>query len=233
MNSFREAVNELRPRQKTSRGVSFYSRWINRPGGRLIAAGAHVVGLAPNQVSLLSGVLTLAGIALLTAAPPSMVTGILVWLLLALGFMADSADGQLARLRGGGTLAGEWLDHVLDAGKVTAVHAAVLVAWYRFSDLPGPMLLIPLGFQLAAVVTFVAGTLTELLKRTSEHTLSRPPSNLRSLLLIPVDYGVFCLLFLLYGFPPVFVVLYSTFAVISAVYLILFLGKWFKELSRA
>lgn len=234
MNSFGGALSALRHRQKTSSGVSFYSRWINRPGGRLIAAGAYVIGITPNYVSSISGVLTLAGIVLITVAPPSLAMGILVWLLLATGFMVDSADGQLARLRGGGTPAGEWLDHVLDAGKMVAVHAAVLVAWYRFFDLPVPVLLIPLGFQLAAVVTFVAGTLTELLKRTSAPTtVSHSPSTLRSLALVPVDYGVFCLVFLLYGFPSLFVAVYSTLAVICAMYLALFLGKWFKELSRA
>lgn len=232
MHSFRGAISALRHLQKTSRGVSFYSRWVNRPGGRLFAATAYVLRLTPNQVSLASGALTLAGAVLIATAPPSVGVGILVWLLLAFGFMVDSADGQLARLRGGGTRAGEWLDHVLDAGKVVAVHSAVLVAWDRFFDLPHAMLLIPLGFQLAAVVAFVAGTLTELLKRTSgAPAAARPPSNLRALLLVPVDYGIFCIVFLAYGFPAAFVVIYTVFAVIRVVYLILFLTKWFKELS--
>lgn len=233
MHTFRGAISALRDLQKTARGVSFYSRWVNRPGGRLFAATAYVLRLTPNQVSLASGALTLVGAVLIATAPPSVGVGILVWLLLAFGFMVDSADGQLARLRGGGTRAGEWLDHVLDAGKVVAVHSAVLVAWDRFFDLPQAMLLIPLGFQFAAVVAFVAGTLTELLKRTSSASAAvRPPSNLRALLLVPVDYGIFCIVFIAYGFPAVFVVIYTVFAVIRVVYLILFLAKWFKELSN-
>lgn len=233
MPSFRGAVRTLSDHQKSARGVSYYSRWINRPAGRLIAAAAYSGRLTPNHVSLLSGALTLAGIVLIGVAPPSIGIGIAAWLLLAIGFAVDSADGQLARLRGGGTLAGEWLDHVLDAGKMVLVHAAVLVGWYRFLDLPAWMLLIPLGFQLAGVVTFMAGTLAELLKRTAAPSASRAPSNLRSMLLIPADYGVFCLLFLLYGFPPLFVALYSSFAAIYAAYLVIFLFKWFRELSRA
>ncbi|MFD1212063.1 CDP-alcohol phosphatidyltransferase family protein [Arthrobacter sp. GCM10027362] len=195
---------------------------------------AHTCGLTPNQVTLLSGATTGTAVVLVATLPPAAWAGAAIWFLLAVGFMLDSADGQLARLRGGGSRAGEWLDHVLDAGKMAAVHAAVLISWYRFFDLPESMLLVPLAFQLCAVVTFAGGTLTELLKRTAGSAdAGRPASALRSVLLVPADYGVFCLVFLAYGAPWLFTVLYSAFAAAAGCFAVLLLAKWFKELKQA
>ena len=56
--------------------------------------------------------------------------------LLVVGYAFDAADGQLARLRGGGIIAGEWLDHMVDAIKVASLHLAVLVGLYRFDAVP-------------------------------------------------------------------------------------------------
>jgi phosphatidylglycerophosphate synthase len=234
MGSYTVALSELRSRQKSSRGVSYYSRWVNRPGGRALAALAYTCGVSPNQVSLLSATATGTAVLFVATLPPSPSAGLIIWILLAAGFMLDSADGQLARLRGSGSLAGEWLDHVIDAGKMVALHAAVLISWYRFFDVPGLMLLIPLAFQFCAVLMFMGGALTELLKRAAGSSGStRAPSALRSVLLIPADYGVFCLVFLFYGAPSLFVGLYSAFTVAAGSFAMLFLVKWFRELKRA
>ena len=64
-----------------------------------------------------------------------------------LGYALDSADGQLARLRGGGSLTGEWLDHVIDSFKISTLHLAVLVMAYRFFPTPTWWLLVPLVFS--------------------------------------------------------------------------------------
>ena len=233
MGGYTMAIAELRNRQKSSAGVSYYSRWVNRPGGRALAALAYACRLTPNQVSLLSGGATGTAVLLVATLPPSPSAGLFIWILLAAGFMLDSADGQLARLRGSGSLAGEWLDHVIDAGKMVALHAAVLISWYRFFDVPGLMLLIPLAFQFCAVLMFMGGTLTELLKRTAGLGGStRPPSTWRSILLIPVDYGVFCLVFLFYGAPSLFVGLYSALTATAGCFALMLLVKWFKELKR-
>lgn len=166
------ALRELRGAQKSAKGVSLYSRYVNRPTGRYLAAGSYVLGLSPNQVTLVSAAFSFAAIAAVALAAPSWALGVAVWAALALGFAFDSADGQLARLRGGGSAAGEWLDHVVDCAKVTALHSCVLIAFYRFPEeygLPGDgWLLVPLGFQFASVVTFFGGLLTEKLKPKAE-----------------------------------------------------------------
>lgn len=227
-------LTALRGAQKSAKGVSLYSRYVNRPAGRILAAGAYRAGLTPNQVTLISAAFTFVGITAVALVRPSWPLALAVYAALVVGFAFDSADGQLARLTGKGGPAGEWLDHVVDCAKMVALHTAVLIAFYRFFELPGDgWLLLPLGFQLAAVVTFCGGLLTEQLKRgrSQEDTSAAPPSRLRAVALLPVDYGVFCLVFLTLGAPGVFRAAYAALAVVHGLFLVAFLAKWFRELS--
>ncbi len=228
----RQDWESLASAQKRKAGVSLYSRWVNRPAGRALAVVLARAGVSPNGVTGLSVLSTGAGVVVLAVGRPDLSTGVLVWFLLALGFALDSADGQVARLTGRSSPQGEWLDHVVDAGKMVAVHAAVLVSWYRFDTAPGSTwLLVPLVFQLAAVVTFVGGTLTELLKRTRAGGPGRAPSTLRAVALLPADYGVFCLVFLLLGAGGWFVVAYTALAAVRVLVAAAFLVRWSRELG--
>ena len=74
--------------------------------------------------------------------------------LLQLGFAFDSADGQLARLKGGGSPAGEWLDHVVDSARHLLFHLAVLIGVFRFTDVDEVVLIIPLAFGVVSSVRF-------------------------------------------------------------------------------
>ncbi|GAB2816652.1 CDP-alcohol phosphatidyltransferase family protein [Streptomyces daliensis] len=233
--AFGVALRELRTAQKTAKGVSLYSRHVNRPAGRVLAAAAYRAGLSPNQVTLVSAAWSFAAVAALALLPPSWPLALGVYAGLALGFAFDSADGQLARLRRESSAAGEWLDHVVDCAKITALHAAVLVSFYRHFDLPGPgWLLLPLAFQWAAVLIFFGGLLTEKLKTKPAPAHSPPvpaPSRVRAVALLPVDYGVFCAVFLLLGSERVFLAGYAVFFAAHALFLAGFLIKWFRELS--
>ncbi|RLV70269.1 CDP-alcohol phosphatidyltransferase [Streptomyces sp. CBMAI 2042] len=228
-------LRELRGAQKSAKGVSLYSRYVNRPAGRLLAAGAYRAGLTPNQVTLISALFTYAALAAVALVEPSWTLALLVYAALAIGFAFDSADGQLARLTGRGGPDGEWLDHVVDCGKLVLVHTAVLISFYRFGELPSDAwLLLPLGFQLAAVVTFCAGLLREKLGKAAAGaptgTTAAPVSRVRAVALLPADYGVFCLVFLLLGAPGAFRAGYAVLAVVHTLFLAAFLTKWFREL---
>src|SRR4051812_44202085 len=99
--SLAQTVRRLSAAQKGAAGAPAYSRFVNRPAGRVLAALAHRAGLTPNAVTGLSAVVTLSGLVLLVTVRPLWWEGPAVAALLLLGYALDSADGQLARLRGG------------------------------------------------------------------------------------------------------------------------------------
>jgi phosphatidylglycerophosphate synthase len=237
VRGYSSAYAQLRSAQKGSKGAPAYSLYINRPLGRVIAAAAFSLGLTPNQVTYLSAGLSLAGIVGLAVAPPSWLVGMLVCLALVLGYAFDSADGQLARLRGGGSMVGEWLDHMIDSAKNICLHLAVLIAAYRFLELPRAALLIPMLFALVSSVHFFGMILVDQLSRAGrdDRGLLAPPINRsggwRSLAKIPIDYGALCLVFALWGAPSVFFAVYSVFALGATGYLTLVLRKWRSDLA--
>jgi phosphatidylglycerophosphate synthase len=232
--TFREAMISLSSSQKSRAGVSLYSRYINRPAGRVLAAAAAAAGVSPNGVTAISALCTALGLVVLVLSPVGWATGLAVAILLVLGFALDSADGQVARLTGRGSLAGEWLDHVVDAGKMVAVHAAVLVAAATQGLLAGAWLLLPLAYMLVAVVLFSGMTIFELLRRTRPHPADPPrsPSTIRAVGLLPADYGILALAFLLWGASQVFFVVYAALGGLTAIITVALLLKWFRVLNR-
>lgn len=234
---FGAALRSLASKQKTAKGAPAYSRFVNRRLGRVLAAASYVAGLTPNQVTGISALLSGAGIALVALAEPAAWQAAAVTLCLVLGYAFDSADGQLARLRGGGSWAGEWLDHMVDCVKLSALHGAVLIAAYRFFDLGSAgYLLVPLGFMAVHAVLFFGMILTDQMRRLSRVASGAPPaparpSTLRSLLVIPTDYGLLCLVFLLLAAPKVF---FAGYALLFAGHLLFLLAagvKWFREVA--
>lgn len=229
----RAVVARLASAQKSNRGAPGYSRWVNRPLGRHVAAAAYRTGRTPDQVTAASACLTLLGVVLVATVEPRPWLGPVVALLLAAGFAFDSADGQLARLTGTGSLAGEWLDHVVDCAKTTLLHLAVLVAWFRFLDRPDGWLLVPLAFVVVANVFFFAIILSEQLRRRSgvpDETATTAAPVVRSLLVLPADYGVLCAAFLLVGLPALFVPVYTALMAANALLLPAALRRWYRRL---
>ncbi len=217
-----------------ARGAPAYSVYINRRIGRVLAALAFRAGWTPNGVTLVSAVHTFLAIALLIALLATWWSGLLIAILFVLGYAWDSADGQLARLRGGGSLAGEWLDHFVDAVKIASLHLAVLLGLQLHTPLAGTAwLLIPLVFSVVAVVTFFGMLLNDLLKgkKGVASTHARGGGTLlRSTILLPTDFGVVCLVFLFWGWTPIFVALYALLAGLNLLFLIAAAVKWFREI---
>lgn len=231
--SHRHLLNRLAGAQKSSKGAPAYSRYVNRRAGRHLAAVAYRLGLTPNTVTAVSALFSLAGIVVLATIRPSLLSGVAVAGSLVVGYALDSADGQLARLRGGGSPSGEWLDHMIDAAKISSLHLAVLIATFRFLDVPSGWLLVPLGFTIVAAVTFFGMTLNDQLRRAAPMPrLSTSTSALRSLAVIPTDYGLLCLLFVLLGVPAAFFIGYSLLFAANLVFLVLASVKWFGEMKR-
>jgi phosphatidylglycerophosphate synthase len=237
MSRIAEAIDELRSAQKSSRGAPAYSRFVNRPLGRLLAATAHTAGLTPNTVTMLSGATTFTGIAVIALVPPALLTSAVITLLLVLGYALDSADGQVARLQGRSSLDGEWLDHMADALKMGSIHLAVAVAWYRWFDLDAIWLLVPLAFQVTSTVFFFGVILTDMLRRVAGSGAAPATGGdsrtswWYSLAVIPADYGLLCLVFLTMWIQPVFVTIYTTLTAINALLLLASLLRWFRAVK--
>lgn len=235
-----ENMRALRRAQKSSSGAPAYSRFINRPLGRFFAAAAHSLGLAPDQVTALSGFCTFAGIATIALVAPTPLSSLVIVALLVIGYALDSADGQLARLRGGGSLRGEWLDHIVDATKMSTIHLAVLVCWARFYAVDAGWLLVPIAFAVVSMIFFFGVILTDLLRRIA--SASTPPSGepapvrklrsspLYSIAVLPADYGLLMLVFATLALPPVFVILYTALLAVNALILAASLVRWFRSL---
>jgi phosphatidylglycerophosphate synthase len=235
--SLRATVERLAGAQKGAVGAPAYSRFVNRRLGRLLAAVAFHVGLTPNVVTALSAACTATGVVLVALVPPSGWLALVVGGCLVLGYALDSADGQLARLRGGGSPAGEWLDHMVDAAKSSGLHLAVLVGWFRFGPEDPVWLLVPVGYCLVDAVTYFATMLNEALR--AQHgapTRARPGAQHagvgRSLLTLPTDYGLLACAFFLLGAPSVFVPVYTALFLAAATFLAAASVKWFREMDR-
>ncbi|CAN5329039.1 CDP-alcohol phosphatidyltransferase family protein [soil metagenome] len=223
--------------QKPGRGAPPYSRWVNRRLGRWLAALAYGLRLTPNAVTGISALFTFTGLALVALVPPAWWLGIVVGLCLVLGYALDSADGQLARLTGSGSRAGEWLDHMVDITKTCALHILVLVSFVRFGGTPGqPFLLVPLAYLTVAVVFFFGIMLTDQLRRAAAIPGVTPPARtdrglVQTLIALPTDYGILCLVFLFFGWRPGFLVMYALMFAAHTIVLGGALGKWWRDLT--
>jgi phosphatidylglycerophosphate synthase len=227
------ALDALRSAQKPPHNTPAYSRFVNRPLGRQLAARAVRIGLTPNSVSALSAACSLAAVALLVSTTATVVVALLIAALLVLGYALDSADGQVARLTGLGSPFGEWLDHMIDCAKGTSLHLAVAVHAFRFMDVPVAWLLVPLGYCLVESVLFFGMVLTDHLRRgsvTGGPTKEGSLSVTRSLLLLPSDFGALAVVFASLAWPFVFTPLYTLMFGGYAVLLLAALIQWSRQL---
>ncbi|MDQ0092663.1 CDP-alcohol phosphatidyltransferase family protein [Paeniglutamicibacter psychrophenolicus] len=238
---FGAVLADLENAQKPGAGVPAYTRWVNRRAARVVAAAAVHAGIGPNVVSLLSALVSFAGLALLALVPAGWTVGVAAACLLALGYIMDSADGQVARVTGTGSPAGEWLDHVIDAVRTPALHLVVLIGFHRWFDAGPALLLLPLAFSLLAVGHFMSQILAEQLGRQlasatpgrrtaapAEASLGKGPA--WSVLMLPVDTGTMCWLFVLWGSPALFTACYALLFAVHLVFACISAARKFKSL---
>ncbi len=230
--TFAEGLSALKNAQKPSRGTAAYSRRINRPAGRIVAAAANTWSMTPNQATAVSATLSASAIALIALARPSVSSGIAIAVLLALGYVMDSVDGQLARLRGGGSTAGEWLDHTVDSFKTVSLHLAVLISWFRWPTFADDRwLLVPIGFTIVAAVTFFGLMLMPTLRPEQPIAADYSENPLRQFVILPIDYGLHCWLFVLWGWPVAFGWAYTFIFASCTLALVAAMRKWWRELQ--
>ncbi len=226
----RGAYSALARAQKSGAGVPWYMRVVNRRLGRVIASVAAQTRATPDHMTAVSFVAFLAGAALLASVEPGITMAVGSMLLLQIGFAFDSADGQLARLRGSGSAAGEWLDHVVDSGRHLLLHVAILVGLYRFTDVPDVVLLVPLAFALFSTVRFFAQILAEQLARRDPVAGPESVPRFGVWIQAPADTGVLNAVVILWAWTTVFVWAYSVMAVLNGLLLAATLVRRHREL---
>ena len=206
MSRYQVAVAQLSAAQKPAYGAPAYSRFINRPAGRRIAAISYAAGLTPNGVTAISATLSAIGVLVLAFGPIPTLPGVFAAILFAVGYAFDAADGQLARLTKTGGPAGEWLDHVVDMGKTVLFHGAIIFSLVLHTSAPAAGLVaLAVAYAAVNVVAFFAWLLVDLLRRIHPDPAADtgPAPNhapiLRSILRSPSDYGLLCWVLVLWG----------------------------------
>lgn len=215
--------------QKPAQGVPAYTRWVNRRGARLVAAGAFGLHMTPNQVTGISAALSTMGMVLLVTLTPTWWVGGIVAALLAAGYLFDSADGQLARVSGVSSTTGEWVDHVVDAFRSPAIHLAVAVAVYLHRGDQMWLAVIALVYALVTSGQFLSQILAEAFVKSAGRAQTRG-GNVRSFVLLPTDPGTLCWSFLLWGFAPAFGVGYVLLAAIAVAHSAMSLRRRYRDL---
>lgn len=222
---FRATLAHLNSAQKPGQGVPAYTRWVNRRVARVFAAAAVKFGISPNGVTAISATMSLVGLLALIFLPPSFGTALLISIFYALGYAMDSADGQVARVTGASSPAGEWLDHVVDAIRTPTQHLAILVGFIKYQDhwpLDGwAIWWLPLAFAVLTVGHFMSQILAEQLRHNRGTAAPASGGNLRSFVNLHMDAGVFCWIFIFWGwgwgFIAVYGLLFCAFFLTSAV----------------
>lgn len=211
------AYGRLRAAQKPGNGVPAYLRWVNRGLGRWAAAIGFRLGMTPNAMSLVSVVCSVAGMAVLVAGQFSGPSGALCAALLLVGYALDSADGQLARLTSASSAKGEWLDHVVDAFRLPAVHLAIAAALALNPEVTHPApALVAVGFALLSSVWFFSQILAEKLQVDPAQRPGAQALAWISFAKLYADVGFLYLLLFLGFWPPIFVAAYCLLAALTA-----------------
>lgn len=214
---YSDAVASLAASQKSGAGVPAYLRWVNRGLGRRAAGIAYIWGVSPNAVTAISAVVSLAALILVAFAPPTVIVAAGAAVLLLIGYALDSADGQLARLTGRGSVAGEWLDHVVDAARLPAFHLAIAVSLYNRTDVEGKW---PVGaallFMLLSSVWFFGQILAGNLGPAAQDAPGGTAPVWVSFVKIPYDVGFLYLCVFALPAATVFISLYVALFLLTA-----------------
>lgn len=119
-----------------------------------LARALHAAGVSANAVTVLGLILTLAGAAALALGAPAVALVVLL-----VGALADTLDGQVAKAAGGGTKLGAFLDSTFDRLSDAAFAVAAISLGASRSE---PVLL------WAGILALVAGSLVPYIRAKAE-----------------------------------------------------------------
>ena len=122
---------------------------VDPPAIRLTRLLANRTSITPNQITVGSVVLGALSAGCFALASPGML--LLGALFYHLSFVLDCCDGKVARLKGTGTLFGQWLDFMLDQFRVVCCALALSIGQYAAT---GQVAYLYLGFAIICLDVF-------------------------------------------------------------------------------
>ena len=152
--AFGEARRRLLASLTKGNEDGYVSLRLNRPLSTRLSAHLATTGITPNQITVISFLISLVGAGLLSVG--TFATGVVGGLLVQAASVIDGCDGEVARLKHLSSPRGAWLDTVLDRYADMAVALAITLAFAAAH--PGPLpwiigFLASFGFILASYVT--------------------------------------------------------------------------------
>ncbi len=152
--SLREAGRRLLGNLTKGGEDGYVSIYLNRPISTRLSARLVATGITPNQITVISFLMSLVGAGFLAAGQYAF--GFVGGLLVQSASIIDGCDGEIARLKHMSSARGAWLDTVLDRYADLAVALAITFA-YSLAH-PGPLpafvgTVAAFGFILASYVT--------------------------------------------------------------------------------
>lgn len=154
-----KAAREALYRSLGTESDSLIDRLINRRGSRLLTRCLIHLPVTPNQVTLLSLALGLAGIwALWGASVSSAILGLALYML---SVVADHSDGEIARLTFQESPFGHWLDFSIDS----LIHAGMALAMGATARSSGGTIMVVAG-AVAAFGIIMSAISVQLLTRS-------------------------------------------------------------------
>lgn len=215
--------------QKPGHGVPAYLRWVNRPLGGRVAIAAAKTRATPNTLTGISAAASAAGlIALVVLTDPW--AGPVAAALLLLGYVFDSADGQLARLQGRGGPAGEWLDHVVDGIRAPLVHIAIAIHLVR-AEAAEWLVVMALVFSALVSAWFLSQLLAEKLAGKAGSRATAGRGILESFAKQPQDPSTTYVVVAVIGAPVLFAVAYGALFGWQALMFALSLRRKYRQLA--
>ena len=152
--TLREAGRRLLDNLTKGGEDGYVSTYLNRPVSTRLSARLVATGITPNQITVISFLISLVGAGFLAAGQYAF--GLVGGLLVQLASIIDGCDGEIARLKHMSSARGAWLDTVLDRYADVAIALGVTYAFATAH--PGPLawilgFLTACGFILASYVT--------------------------------------------------------------------------------
>ncbi len=189
-----------------------YTKYINRPAAWFFTNKLY--RYSPNSISLFAFFILITAFIIFPKIS-SNTEAIVLYLLVALNYVLDSVDGQVARLTKQGSPLGEWLDHSLDAIRLVLVNVFIIniILDANLSEAPRIVIFSCLVGQIGL---YVVGILREMILDFDISKNIKETSRFAKFIfiaLIPADYGIFVMIFLLSANPILLTYLYILFGI--------------------